>query len=142
LPLLSQERLLVHTDENGFAINSYDAVAFFTEAKPMKGYVEHRVSYKGALYLFASEKNMKAFVKNPEKYLPKFGGYCPVALSQDQLKAGEPENFKVVDGSLYLICDSEAALAFKEEQVSFAQRYWKKHVDSEGLIYLPPVDRN
>lgn len=142
MPLLAQDRVLTHTDSSGVAVSGYDPVAFFTEARPVKGLVEHRLVYKGALYLFASRDNLEAFQSDPEKYEPRFGGYCPVSLAGDSLAPGDASHFRVIGDDLYLLHDAAAAERFKEEQVAFADRYWQKQVETNGLVYIPAIEGN
>lgn len=135
--LWAEPKVLVHTDDNGVAVSGYDPVAFFEGGEPVKGVVEHRFVYKGALYFFRSYENLETFVAEPERYEPKFGGFCPVSLSQESLKPGDPENFRIVDGELYLLHDSEAAETFQSERVSFSDRFWREQVEKHGLVYAP-----
>ncbi|MFO7724019.1 MAG: YHS domain-containing (seleno)protein [Oceanipulchritudo sp.] len=136
--LLSAEtKVLVHTDDNGVAVSGYDPVAFFEDGKPSKGHAKHRVVYQGALYFFVSRENQETFVAKPEKFEPRFGGYCPVSLAEESLKPGDPQNFRIVDGELYLLHDSEAAEEFRSERISFVQRFWDKQVEENGLVYAP-----
>ncbi len=142
LSVSAAERVLLHTNEDGFAVDGFDPVAFFEEAEPVKGKGQYRLVYKGALYLFISQENLRKFRENPDKYEPKFGGYCPVSLAQDRLVPGKAQNFKVVDGELYLMHDSEAARDFRQKQVAMADKFWKQQVKKNGLIYLPEQPGN
>lgn len=109
IPLMAQERVLTQTDSNGVAVSGYDPVAFFTKARPVKGQVEHRLVYNGALYLFTSRDNMESFQSDPEKFKPRFGGYCPVSMAGNSLAPGDPTNFRVIDDELYLLHDAAPA---------------------------------
>ena len=61
---------------SGTAINGYDPVAYFTQKKPVKGDAAHSFTWDGADWRFASQENMATFWTDPEKYAPKYGGYC------------------------------------------------------------------
>ncbi|MES1221505.1 MAG: YHS domain-containing (seleno)protein, partial [Bacteroidota bacterium] len=63
------------------AIRGYDAVAYFTESKPVKGKKEFSFNYKGATWLFSNKQNLDAFKSNPGKYEPQYGGYCAYGLA-------------------------------------------------------------
>jgi hypothetical protein len=41
-------------------------------------------------------------VKSPAAYAPQYGGYCAWAVSQGYTAKGDAQNWKVVDGKLYL----------------------------------------
>ena len=42
------------------------------------------------------------FIKNPEKYVAKYGGYCAYAVSQGTTADIDPDAWNIVDGRLYL----------------------------------------
>ncbi len=86
----------------GGAIRGYDPVAYFTEKKPVKGKRAYSHKWKGATWYFASERNRDLFRDNPEKYAPRYGGYCAYAVSQGYTASIVPEAWRIVDGKLYL----------------------------------------
>lgn len=135
--LVASEKVLLHTNESGIALDGYDPVAFFEEGKPVMGRMQHRVVYKGALYLFSSEANLTVFRDRPEKYEPKFGGYCPVALAKESLAPGDPQEFRIVGGELYLLHDSEAARNFRKRQTDLAEQFWQRQLEKNGILYEP-----
>lgn len=92
----------VNKDSDGVALKGYDPVAYFTESKPMKGLKEFEHQHNGARYRFASASNRDLFQASPEKYLPRYGGYCAWAVSQGHTANISPNAWKVVDGKLYL----------------------------------------
>lgn len=86
----------------GSAINGYDPVAYFTMSKPVEGNSAHSLEWNGAKWVFSSAKNLALFSANPEKYAPKYGGYCAYAVSRGYTAPTDPQAWSVVDGSLYL----------------------------------------
>lgn len=89
--------------ENKVAIQGYDPVGYFNQGKAMKGKKELSVMYQGVIYQFSSVENKNAFLKNPSKYEPQYGGWCAYAMGKANKKVEiNPETFKVVDGKLYL----------------------------------------
>jgi YHS domain-containing protein len=97
------KRINQYNLENKVAIQGYDPVGYFNQGKAMKGKKEISASYQGVIYKFSSGENKDAFLKNPSKYEPQYGGWCAYAMGS----AGEkveinPETFKIVDGKLYL----------------------------------------
>ena len=53
-----------------------DAVAYFTQGKPVKGDPGIRATYDGDTYRFASEANKRLFEQDPRKYAPAYAGFC------------------------------------------------------------------
>lgn len=97
------ERVKLFCLENKLAIRGYDPVAYFASSKAKKGTSKISTNYQGINYHFSSEANKNAFNKNPEKYEPQYGGWCAFAMGDDGKKVEiNPENFKIVDGKLYL----------------------------------------
>jgi YHS domain-containing protein len=90
-------------EKGSLALSGYDAVAYFTQHKAVKGAKENAVSYQGVLYHFSSASNKELFKKNPSAYQPQYGGWCAYAMGASGEKVEvDPETFKVADGKLYL----------------------------------------
>ncbi len=83
----------------------YDLVSYHTEGKPVRGDGNNLVVVDGVTYLFTNEDNKNTFEKNPAKYLPAYGGYCAFGVSVNKKFVGDPEVWKIVDGTLYLNLD-------------------------------------
>lgn len=84
------------------AISGYDAVAYFTEGRPVEGLNQYSMDYMGAEWKFASQENLELFQADPEAYAPQYGGYCAWAMSQDYTASTEPDLWTIHDGKLYL----------------------------------------
>jgi YHS domain-containing protein len=84
------------------ALNAYDAVAYVTDGKPVRGLPHLSTSWSGAMWQFASAEHRDAFLKDPERYAPQFGGYCAWAVAHGYTANGDPEVWTIVDGKLYL----------------------------------------
>lgn len=84
------------------ALNGYDAVAYVTDGKPVKGLPQLSTTWSGAVWRFASAEHRDAFLKDPERYAPQFGGYCAWAVAHGYTANGDPEAWRIVDGKLYL----------------------------------------
>lgn len=86
----------------GVAINGYDPVAYFTDKKPAAGREDITTAWKGATWRFATEENKAAFLAEPEKYAPQYGGYCAFAVAHGATASTVPEAFTITNGKLYL----------------------------------------
>jgi YHS domain-containing protein len=85
----------------GVGAGGYDVVSYFSKM-PVPGKKIYTATWKGAEWRFSSAENLKAFEAAPEKYAPQYGGYCAYGLAQGYAVKGEPEQWSVVDGKLYL----------------------------------------
>lgn len=92
----------LNASSTGLALQGYDPVAYFTEGAPQKGNWKITSIHEDATYRFASEENKAAFEKNPEAYLPEYGGYCAFGAAMGFKFDGDPTVWKIVDGELYL----------------------------------------
>ena len=92
----------VFSTSSGGAIRGYDPVAYFTEGRPVEGKSAHRFEWMGATWSFASAENRAAFEADPEKYAPRYGGYCAWAVSRGYTASIVPEAWRIVEGALYL----------------------------------------
>ena len=105
------ERIVVdrHT---GLAIYGIDPVAYFTNRKPVAGRADFEYRHAGAIWRFDNEGNRAAFARDPQVYMPRFGGYDPVGVSRGLSTPGYPALWVVHDERLYLFYTENARQAF------------------------------
>ena len=103
LPSIVEAKSEVYKNWRGLAIKGYDPVAYHAAGKPAEGSGDFEYEWKGATWRFASESNLELFKADPEKYAPRYGGYCAWAVSQGYTASVDPVNaWSLVDGKLYL----------------------------------------
>src|SRR5262245_20174690 len=88
--------------KDGYAIDGYDAVAYFTTQKPAKGLPAYRSRWRDATWLFVSAANKATFDASPEKYAPQYGGHCSLAMAGGKKSGGAPDAWRIEKGKLYL----------------------------------------
>lgn len=111
----------------GLAVHGYDVVAYFTQDKPVKGDARFAAVHGEATYRFSSQANLDAFAANPQKYVPAYGGFCAYGVSVNAKFDGNPENWKIVDGKLYLNLDSNIQQAWLKDvpgNIKKAEAIW------------------
>ena len=116
-----------HTDTNLLGVQGYDLVAYQTVGKPTRGNGHNVAVHDGISYQFASAENRKAFEANPAKYLPAYGGYCAFGVSVGKKFNGDPNVWKVVNGTLYLNLDKDIQKKWNEDvpgNISKADKNW------------------
>lgn len=87
---------------SSLAVSGYDPVAYFLEGRPVEGERALEFAWNGATWRFAIPENRAAFVADPEKFAPQYGGYCAWAVSQGYTASSDPETWRIVEGKLYL----------------------------------------
>jgi hypothetical protein len=111
----------------GLAISGVDPVAYFTDGKPVFGRPDVELTYDGTVWRFENEGNRAAFKADPDVYMPRFGGYDPVAIAQGKWVAGYPLFWAVVGERLYLFYDEAARAVFLTDAgrlIETATRKW------------------
>ncbi|GJM15946.1 MAG: hypothetical protein DHS20C13_12730 [Thermodesulfobacteriota bacterium] len=118
-----------YVEESTTGVLGYDLVSYHTGGKPFRGDGNNLVVVNDVTYLFANEANKNAFEANPEKYLPAFGGYCAFGVSVNKKFVGDPEVWKIVDGTLYLNLDKNIQKEWKKDipgNIVKANQNWPK----------------
>lgn len=124
-----------NVDADGVILDGHDPVAFFTEGRPVKGSEGIRSAYRGATYLFSSQKNRATFDAEPAKYEPQFGAWCAYAVSQGRTAPIQVETWSIVEGRLVLQHNAKAVRLWEADPVGLlhlADRYWPAVVENGG----------
>ncbi len=87
---------------SGVALEGYCPVAYFLAGKPVLGKEKYAPTYNDVTYYFVSLDAKKTFEKDPEKYLPAYGGWCATGIALGDKFPVDPTAFKIVDGRLLL----------------------------------------
>ena len=100
-------RMKEYNLEKGIALQGYDAVAYFTQRKSVKGNKSYVFNYAGIMYYFSTQQNVELFKKSPAMYEPQYGGWCAYAMGNTGEKVEvDAETFKIIDNKLYLYYNS------------------------------------
>jgi len=100
-PAALAQKPQVFSDRDG-AIRGYDPVAYFDRKGPVKGAKQFSYPWQGATWYFASAENRDKFAAEPERYAPRYGGYCAYAVAEGYTADIDPSAWSIVDGKLYL----------------------------------------
>ena len=101
-------------DGHGVGFRGNDLIAVTTGLGVVPGQAKYTHVYDGVAYYFASDAAKKQFAAAPEKYIPKFGGYCAFGVAVGKKLDGSPRFADIVDGKLYVFLN--AAVYKKYEQ--------------------------
>jgi hypothetical protein len=112
------ERVVVNRF-TGLAIEGFDPVAYFVDARPMIGLPDFEASEAGAIWRFRNEGNRASFVAHPDIYGPQFGGYDPTDLARGITVAGNPRFWLISGQRLYLFGREENRDAFAADPSRF-----------------------
>jgi hypothetical protein len=104
---------------SGLAIEGYDPVAYFIDARPRVGLPEFEAASAGVVWRFLNEGNQASFVAHPDVYGPQFGGYDPVDVARGITVAGNPLFWLVSGQRLYLFAREEHRDAFAADPAPY-----------------------
>ena len=143
--IVSVASLLIHS--NAFAVDEFntstgitsagsplgvhgvDPVALSTLGAVAEGTAVHTVVEDGVAYYFATKSSADTFSKNPDRYLPQFGGFCAYAVAFGKKFDGDPQFADIVDGKLYLFVSGAIFAKYKQDPqryITDANKMWPK----------------
>jgi YHS domain-containing protein len=118
-------------DDKALMLRGNDPVAYFTDGRPLRGQPSIRAEHDGVTYRFASEANRAAFLKQPQRYVPQYAGYCASGMPY-ALKANiGADTFIIIDDKLYLFGSPRSRrgwLLDKDRNIALGDRYWNEEV--------------
>ncbi|MCA9774096.1 MAG: hypothetical protein KC466_16870 [Myxococcales bacterium] len=97
------------------ALRGYDPVAYFTEGRPVLGASKYMSVHDGAAYEFASAEHKAMFEMSPERYAPRFGGYCAYGVALGAKFDGDPTLWRIVDDRLYVNLNPEISKTWQQD---------------------------
>ena len=126
LPAFAGE--LISTDNNNLALSGYDPVAYFTQSRPVEGNPDINLEWQGANWQFATAEHRTMFEGNPEKYAPRYGGFCAGGMSLGRKQVVDPEAWMIVEGKLFM-GGSHGAITYMEKdtdtKIAKADKNWE-----------------
>ena len=115
-------------------VSGYDVVSYQTGEKPLRGNGNHVATHEGVTYLFINNENKETFERNPDRYVPAYGGFCAYGVAVGKKFEADPDVWKVVDDRLYLNLDTKIQSIWNEDNSSNirkADANWAKIQDAD-----------
>ena len=82
LVLLAVQTIAIAGSKKPVALSGYDVVSYFTRKKATKGKSRIQARYNGYFWNFSSSIHKMLFEKNPNRYIPRYGGHCAWAMAE------------------------------------------------------------
>ena len=129
-----QDKKAYNIDNSNIALQGYSPVSYLDLGIAQKGLKEFKSEHDKVVYYFTDAEQKKAFDKNPDRYLPQYGGYCAFGVYAGAKFRPDPNKFIVKDGKYFLylynleLDAQQLWLAEKnhDKLVSKANENWKK----------------
>lgn len=100
--LFAQDNMANNIDNSNIALQGYSPVSYLDLGLAQKGNKNFKSDHKKVIYYFTSAEQKATFDKNPEKYLPQYGGFCAFGCYAGAKFRVDPNKFLVKDGKYYL----------------------------------------
>ena len=112
----------VNVTADGVAIKGYDPVAYFTDKRPVRGLSEFEYLWHGAKWRFSSAAHREMFRQSPDRYAPRYGGYCAYAVSQGKVADIDPDSWTVFDDRLYLNLNPDVKKLWEKDMREYIRK--------------------
>ncbi|ELS05584.1 hypothetical protein Xen7305DRAFT_00053310 [Xenococcus sp. PCC 7305] len=133
---------LTNLNEQGVALQGYDPISYF-DGQPTSGNTNISSTYEGDIYYFSSAENKAKFEAEPARYIPQYGGFCAVAISEGKAFPIDPMTYKITDDKLYLFYNGKMGntkLQWNEDEKNRrinADQHWQ---NQDIKIVYPSVE--
>lgn len=132
--ITAQDKKSNNIDNSNIALQGYSPVSYLDLGIAQRGNKEYKSEHNKITYYFTSKEQKTKFDKNPDMYLPQYGGYCAFGVYAGAKFRPDPNKFVVKDGKYFLFLynielDAQQLwLAEKDHKklVSKADDNWKK----------------
>lgn len=132
-------RTVSEGDDAQLMLLGYDAVAYFTDNAAVRGDPSIKLQHMGVTWRFASDAHRAEFQRNPEKYMPQFGGFCANGINYAVPwgAGGGPDTWRIYRGKLYVFGGQASRDQFEmdtELNLQRAHRYWNDEVAGSNAL--------
>ena len=100
--ITAQDNKANNIDNSNIALQGYSPVSYADLGLAQKGVKEFKSEHNKIFYYFTSAEQKAAFDKNPEKYLPQYGGFCAFGVYAGAKFRTDPNKFILKDGKYFL----------------------------------------
>ncbi|NAS30351.1 YHS domain-containing protein [Flavobacteriaceae bacterium R38] len=128
----AQDKKANNIDDSKIGLQGYSAVSYLDLGLAQRGSKQFKTTHKGIAYYFTSAEQKSTFDKNPEKYLPQYGGFCAFGIYAGAKFRTDPNKFVVSNGKYYLFLNDvevdakQLWVSEKESKlVKTADKNWK-----------------
>ena len=99
---VAQDKMAHNIDNSNIALQGYSPVSYLDLGLAQRGNSAYKAEHDKVIYYFTSAEQKALFEKNPEKYLPQYGGYCAFGCYAGAKFRVDPNKFLVEDGKYFL----------------------------------------
>ncbi len=115
-PIVGVTEVFVVDDLSGVALYGFDPVSYFLEEGPKPGLAEYEIVWSGVAWRFASAANREVFLRDPDTYAPRFGGYDATGIARGLTIRANPWLSVVRSDGLYLFRSDHGRARFVADE--------------------------
>ncbi len=116
----------------------HDVVSYFTESTHKPGRADIKSVYKDVTFRFSKAEHKTLFDREPEKYIPQYGGYCANGIVYSIPWGGDADSWRMIGGKLYIFGGKGSRDAFLLDvpgNVKMADKYWQEEVSGANAFW-------
>jgi YHS domain-containing protein len=116
----------------------HDVVAYWTLGRHAVGSPQIKSVYEGVTFRFASAEHKALFDKEPQKYVPQFGGYCANGIVYGIPWGGDADTWRIDNGRLFIFGGAGSKAAFEldvKANTALADKYWRDEVSGSNSFW-------
>ncbi len=98
----AQDNKANNIDNSNIALQGYSPVSYLDLGIAQKGVKQYKSEYQKVVHYFTSAEQKATFDKNPNKYVPQYGGFCAFGIYAGAKFRPDPNKFIVKDGKYFL----------------------------------------
>ena len=125
-------------NDGSVMLKGADVVAYFQQGKYVQGNPQLTSTYEDVAFRFASPEHKAMFDREPNRYLPQYGGYCANGVAYGIPWGGDADTWKVIGGKLYIFGGQASKDAFELDEkgnIELADKYWKDEIDGSNSFF-------
>jgi YHS domain-containing protein len=118
-------------------LDGFDPVAYHLVGKNTRGIATISAQFDGVTYRFENETNKATFLKEPQRYVPQYGGYCANGIVYGIPWGGDGDTWKIIDGKLYIFGGQSSKNYFlmnEAANLKLANEYWASEIKGNGAF--------
>ncbi len=116
----------------------HDVVAYHTLGRHALGSPQIKSVHEGVTFRFANAEHKALFDREPQKYLPQYGGFCANGIAYGIPWGGDADSWRIDDGKLYIFGGKGSKDAYEIDiprNRALADRYWKEEVSGSNSFF-------
>lgn len=124
-------------DDKHLMLFGHDVVSYFTENTHRLGSRDIKSVYKNVTFRFSKAEHKALFDREPEKYIPQFGGYCSNGIVYAIPWGGDADTWRIMNNKLYIFGGKGSRDAFMlhpEANLKLAHKYWDEEVNGSNAF--------